>query len=278
MKFSVLMSVYKNDSPEFLKRAIESVTIEQTLKPSQLVLVKDGPTPNGIDDVIDTLKNELDKLSIQFDVIPLEKNMGLAAALNVGLKYCIYDYVARMDSDDIAYPHRFEVEIQYLKEHPEVSVIGSAISEFEEDENNPIQNRIVPNEHEDIVKMLKTRNAVNHVSVIFKKADILKIGGYCENFGKLEDYKLWVDSVNDGLIIHNLSDICVNVRVGNGFIARRSDKREIKDWDMLQKYLVKIKLIGKWKAFKNKLYIRIFIYMPSWMKKFLYKSILRKKR
>ena len=113
---------------------------------------------------------------------------------------------------------------------------------------------------------------------LFLKSDIIKLGGYSENFGKLEDYKLWIDAVCAGLKLQNISEVCVNVRVGSGFIERRSNKKEIHDWDMLQEYLKKTKLIRKGKAMINKLYIRVFIYMPAWMKRIAYKTVLRKKK
>ena len=104
----------------------------------------------------------------------------------------------------------------------------------------------------------------------------MEVGGYSEDFGKLEDYKLWVDLISAEKTLANLDDVIVNVRVGKGFIERRSNKREIKDWDMLQKYLLKSKLIRRPKAFMNKIYIRTFIYMPAWMKKIAYRKALRK--
>ena len=278
MKFSVLMSVYKSDNAEYLLRAIESVTIDQTLKPAQLVLVKDGPVSEKIDAIITKMQPTLNNIGIEFAVISKEVNAGLAAALNTGLEYCKYEYVARMDSDDVSLPNRFELELPYIADNPSISVLGGGITEFEDDEKVPIQARIVPQKHDEIVDMLRTRNAMNHVTVVFKKSDIVKLGGYSENFGKLEDYKLWVDAVCAGLKLQNISDVCVNVRVGAGFIERRSNKREIQDWDMLQEYLKKAKLIGNGKALINKLYIRVFIYMPAWMKKIAYKTILRKKK
>lgn len=278
MKFSVLMSVYKSDNADYLLRAIESVTIDQTLKPTQLVLVKDGPVSEEIDANIIKMQSELNNIGIEFTVISKEVNAGLAVALNTGLEYCKYEYVARMDSDDVSLPNRFELELPYIADNPDISVLGGGITEFEDDEKVPIQARIVPQKHDEIVDMLRTRNAMNHVTVVFKKSDIIELGGYSENFGKLEDYKLWVDAVCAGLKLQNISDICVNVRVGAGFIERRSNKREIQDWDMLQEYLKKAKLIGSSKALINKLYIRVFIYMPAWMKKIAYKTILRRKK
>ena len=275
-KFSVLMSVYKGDSEIFLRRALESISVDQILKPTQIVLVVDGPVSDKILDIIMQFEKIVSD-SIEFTLIKKEKNAGLAAALNTGLSACHYDLVARMDSDDIALPHRFSCQVDYMENHPETAVLGGNITEFEEDENIIVDRREVPAEHLDIIKMLKTRNPVNHTTVMYRKDIIEKVGGYCENFGKLEDYKLWVDVVVNGYKIHNLQDNLVNVRVGNGFIERRSNKREIEDWDMLQKYLLSTNMITKRKAFKNKLYIRAFIYMPKWMKKIAYKTVLRKK-
>ena len=277
MKFSVLMSVYKNDNADYLLKAVQSVTIDQTLKPTQLVLVKDGPVPENIEANIQKMQLALNDIGIEFTVISKEVNAGLASALNTGLEYCKYEYVARMDSDDISLPNRFELEIPYIAGKPDISILGGGITEFEDDERFPIQARIVPQKHDEIVDMLRTRNGMNHVTVVFKKSDIVRLGGYSEDFGKLEDYKLWVDAVCAGLKLQNIPEICVNVRVGSGFIERRSNKREIQDWDMLQGYLKNAKLIGNRKALINKLYIRVFIYMPAWMKKIAYKTILRKK-
>lgn len=275
-KISVLMSVYKNENASYFRRALESVSFDQTKKPSQIVLVVDGPVGEEISDVIDEFEVRL-KDFCEFDVIKKEKNGGLAAALNTGLAVCKYDLVARMDSDDISLPDRFDLQSDYFMKNPQTAVLGGNITEFEQDETKIIDKRLVPSEHDDIVAKLKTRNAFNHMSVMFQKDAVQSVGCYCENFGKLEDYKLWIDIVVAGFQVHNLADTLVNARVGNGFLDRRSNKQEIADWDMLQDYLLSVGLIGKAKARKNRLYIRTFIYMPKWMKKILYKTVLRKK-
>lgn len=274
-KFSVLMSVYKNDKPEFFKEALESVSVEQTLKPDQIVIVYDGPVLEEIDGIIDDCKKKNEE--IEYTIIKKMQNEGLAAALNTGLSACKFDWVARMDSDDISTNDRFEKQFNYLKNNQGISVLGGFVSEFDENPGELISTREVGITHEAICKMAKTRTPMNHMSVIYLKNDILNLGGYSENFGKLEDYKLWVDAISAGYKLANISDVIVYARVGNGFIERRSSRREIHDWDMLQKYLKKAGLIGRFKAFKNKIYIRIFIYTPKWIKRFLYKKVLRKK-
>lgn len=268
------MSVYKNDDPEYFKIALESVTTNQSLKPSQIVIVFDGPVHEEIENIVEQVKEKNE--SIHFDLIKKEKNEGLAAALNTAIDYCKYDWIARMDSDDYALPNRFEKQFAYINSHPEISIIGSYICEFNKNIGDMKSLRVVPKEHENIKKMMKKRNPMNHISICYYKDAVIKSGKYCVSFGKLEDYKLWVDMMNAGYKFANIPDVLVYARVGNGFFERRSSKREISDWDMLQKYLVQNKFINSFQALINKVYIRIFIYMPKWMKKIAYKYFLRK--
>lgn len=274
MDFSVLMSVYSRDNIEDFRTALESVTIAQTLKPKQVVIVQDGIVPKEIDDIIFEIEQQMSE--IEYTVLKKETNQGLAAALNSGLKICKYDWVARMDSDDISVPERFEKQLQYIAEHIDIDVLGGSIAEFENQIGDIKSERHVGLTNDKIRKMAKTRTPMNHVSVMYLKKTVMEVGGYSENFGKLEDYKLWIDLLAAGKNLANIDDVLVNVRIGKGFIERRSNKKEIQDWDMLQTYLLKSKIIDKFQALKNKIYIRIFIYMPGWVKNIAYRKMLRK--
>ena len=274
MEFSVLMSVYGKDNAEDFREALKSVTLTQTKKPKQVVIVQDGIVPSSIDEIIDDIKNRTSEIEIT--VLKKETNQGLASALNSGLSLCKYDWIARMDSDDISVADRFEKQITFIESNMDVAVLGGAIAEFEHEIGDIQSERHVELIHEEITRMAKSRTPMNHVSVMYLKSAVLAVGGYSEDFGKLEDYKLWVDLIAAGYKLANIDDIVVNVRVGKGFIERRSNKREIQDWDMLQTYLLKNNMITKRKAWVNKLYIRVFIYMPAWMKKIAYKTILRR--
>ncbi|MBQ7769462.1 MAG: glycosyltransferase [Oscillospiraceae bacterium] len=273
MKFSVLMSVYGKDDADFFASALESVTVAQTQKPAQVVIVQDGPVPERIDEIIARVQEQ--EADIEFTVVKKEKNAGLAAALNSGLAVCKYEWIARMDSDDISVPDRFEKQIDYLTAHPEVSVVGGVIAEFEKQIGDLDSKRYVKLTNQEIKAMAKTRSPMNHPSVMYLGSAVRSVGGYSEDFGKLEDYKLWVDLIAADVVLGNLDDVLVYMRVGNGFIARRSNKREIQDWDMLQEYLLNGKLINKREALINRIYIRVFIYIPSWLKKLAYKTVLR---
>ena len=165
-KFSVLMSVYKNDKPEFLYCAIKSVTLLQTLQPSEVILVIDGPISVELNNCIKMLMEEIPYIR----PIRLLENKGLGNALYEGLLACSFEIVMRMDSDDISVPNRFEKQIRYMEMHPDVSVLGGQISEFIDTEDNVVGYRVVPQTPEEIAHVIKWRCPFNHMSVAFLRS------------------------------------------------------------------------------------------------------------
>jgi len=272
MKYSVLMSVYKNDSPEFLKLALESIYEDQTRKPDEIVVVFDGALTDGLYGVLNDFAS--DKEGIVF-YYPQETNKGLGEALRIGSLKCTGDYILRMDSDDISVPCRFEKQIAYVEAHPEVDVLGSDISEFEISPDEQMRKRVCPAKHEDIENMSKKRNPMNHMTVCIKKSALKKSGGY-ETLLLLEDYYLWLRMIAAGCKLENLSESLVNVRVGNGFNKKRGSKVRIAGWKKLQEFMLANRMITKSESFRNMLYIRAFVYTPAWLKKFIYSAFLRK--
>ncbi|NVK09197.1 MAG: glycosyltransferase [Tenacibaculum sp.] len=212
-KFSVLLSVYIKEKPEFLKSALNSIYLEQTLKPDEIVLVKDGPLTKELDDVIDKFKQNLKGI---LKIIVLKKNMGLGYALNEGIKECSYELIARMDTDDIATPYRFEKQVSFFKSNPDVDVLGGMIEEFEEVPGDLGQFRMLPFEHDKILSFAKFRNPINHPTVTYKKSKILEVGGYTSDILFWEDYLLWVKLLNNGCVFHNLDSVLLSFRVQNG--------------------------------------------------------------
>ena len=273
MKYSVLMSVYKNDSAEFLKSALESIYEKQTRKPDEIVVIIDGP----INDELQKILNDFyaDKEGIAF-YYPQKENKGLGEALRIGAEKCTGDYILRMDSDDISDPSRFEKQIAYVEAHPEIDVLGTDIAEFQEsvqEENKRL--RICPATHDDIVKMSQTRSPMNHVSVCIKKSALQKSGGY-RPLLYLEDYYLWLNMIASNCTLANLNESLVYVRVGNGFNSKRGSKERIKGWRVLQSFMLEHHMISKHQARMNMLYIRCFVKTPAKLKKILYEKILRK--
>ena len=272
-KYSVLMSVYKKDSPEYLQIALKSIYEQQSIKPDEIVIVVDGPIPENLRKVLDSFKKDKEKI---VKIIQQEQNKGLGEALKKGTEYCTGDYIFRMDSDDISVFDRFEKQINYIEKHSNIDVLGGNIAEFQKsiDEENKWL-RVCPMNHEDIVKMGKKRNPMNHVTVCIKKEALVNSGGY-QSLLYLEDYYLWLRMIVNNCKLENLNETLVLVRVGNGFEGRRSTKKYIEGWKTLQNFMKKNKMINFIEAKLNMIYIRVFVSTPPWLKKIIYKFILRK--
>ena len=271
LKFSVLMSVYKNDNVDYLKIAIDSV-INQTLKPNEIVIVQDGPISKELEDVISEYINKYEIIK----TVPLAKNQGLGKALNVGLNYCSYDIVARMDADDYCSSDRFEKQIKEFENDDTLSIVGGNLSEFVEDINQSIGIRVVPTTQEKIIEQMKSKNPMNHITVMYKKSDVLKAGNY-QDFFYYEDYYLWIRMYLNGMKFKNIDSILAHARVGNGMYKRRGGWKFFKSGVKLQKFMLKNKIIN-FPIFTKNVLIRfvIQILMPSKIREMVYKKFARK--
>lgn len=179
MKFSVCTSVYNNDKPEFVRVALDSMLVHQTVKPSEIVLVQDGPVPNELNTVLTEYETKYPEV---MHIIRLEKNGGLGNALKLGVENAKYDLCARMDSDDICLPDRFEKQLAYLEAHLECDIVGGQMTEFIDKPDNIVGRREVPLLNEEIYDFMKSRCALNHVTVMFRKEAVLKVGNYQDWF------------------------------------------------------------------------------------------------
>ena len=157
--------------------------LNQTIKPEQIVLVRDGIVYEELQNTIDKYVNDYPDT---FTYLPLETNGGLGNALRYGLPYCRNELIGRMDTDDISVSDRFEKQLEFMKNNPDVDVVGGNISEFTNDPTKIVDYRIVPQTHEDICLYLKSRSPFNHVTVMFKKSALEKAGSY-ESFYLFED-------------------------------------------------------------------------------------------
>jgi glycosyltransferase involved in cell wall biosynthesis len=214
--FAVLMSVYAKESVHFLDDSLKSV-LNQTLAPNEIIIVKDGTVPEEINTLIELYRARQPEL---FKIVGYENNRGLGEALNYGLTFAQSEYVIRMDSDDVCVPERFETQMAFFANHPDVDVLGSNISEFENDPANPIRVRKVPESHEQIIKKAALMNPMNHMTVAFKRKKVLSAGGY-RHAPYFEDYDLWVRMLNRGMKFHNLQKPLVLARVGNDMVGKR---------------------------------------------------------
>lgn len=270
-KFSVLMSVYHKENPRFFDLALESNLITSTLTPNEFVLICDGELTTELECVVEKYKNLFPEI---FKVYRKE-NGGLGKALNYGLPKCSFPLIARSDSDDICTTNRFEKQVRYFEEHPEVGIISSYIDEFEEDYNVPTHLKTLPLTHDELYQMAKFRNPLNHMSVMMRRDDVIRIGSY-RHIPYVEDYELWVRAMINGIKIANIGEVLVHARVGNGMIQRRGNKKYIKSWHQMNRYMVKNGMIGNFTYARNMLAVTAFVYMPVGLKDFVYKKILRK--
>ena len=217
MNFSVLISIYFKEKPDFFNRAMLSIYDEQNVKPNEIVLIEDGKLT---EELYETILKWRKKLPNVLKVVKLEKNVGLGDALAIGLKECKNELVARMDTDDIALSDRFKKQIKIFKEFPHIDVCSGWISEFENDERYTYSYRKLPQNHDDILKFAKNRSPINHVAVMFKKSAVLDAGNYQRMF-LIEDYYLWVRMLLKGYKFYNIQEVLVNVRAGQNQLLRR---------------------------------------------------------
>lgn len=236
VKFSVSMSVYSGDQPEWFKESLDSV-LNQTLKPSEIILVVDGPVNQKLNDIINKYE-----LNHQIIVKRLEKNVGHGMARNIGLNLCKYNIVALMDADDISTPNRFEMQVEKLIKNPNISVVGGQIIEFSDSINNIISRRKVKIDDIDIKLDMKYKCPMNLVTVMFKKKDVIDVGGFLDWYHE-EDYYLWVRMAKKNLIFSNINDDLVYVRVGTNMYKRRGGLKYFLSEYKFQKYLLNEKII-----------------------------------
>ena len=270
MQISVLMSVYYNEKPEYLKEALESI-INQTFKPSQIVIIKDGKLTSELDETLKTYKNKYENL---IDIYSLEENQGLGTALKIGLEKCKFDYIARQDSDDISVLNRFEKQKNAFEKNEKLDIVGGFVDEYDEKMETILSQRKVPLKFEDIRKQIKKQNPYNHGTVIMKKDAILKAGNY--NSVQFEDYDLWARMLISGCYMENISEVLCKNRTGNSMYKRRSGLKQIKKVIEIEKNLLNYKIINKVEFIINVLIRSVVALFPIRLKGFVYTKIIRK--
>jgi glycosyltransferase involved in cell wall biosynthesis len=269
-KFSVLLSVYRNENIIFLQEAIESVSFDQSIKPDEIILVKDGFLTPELETTILDLKKRIPFLK----VYGYQRNMGLGYALNYGLDKCSNELIFRMDTDDIACSNRFETQLKYFKENPGISILGTRIEEFNETPGDLKQFRNVPLSSEEVQKNKLSRNPFNHMTVLYRKSIIEAVGGYQDMPG-YEDYYLWLRLLkqNKGM---NIDETLVYARIGNNMIKRRHGFEFFNKEFNFQDRLLRENLISPINFSKN-LILRCFPrILPISILKIIYSKVLRR--
>lgn len=270
MKFSVLISLYDKEQPEYLDMALESILVNQMLKPDEVVLVEDGPINQELKEILEKYK----KLFKSLKVVSLEKNMGLGLALQKGIKECSQEFIFRMDTDDVSHPERFKYQVEYLKKNPEVKIIGANAVDFDKNINNVKNLRIFPETNENILKFSKRRCPFLHPTIGFYKDIVLEVGNY-RDLLFFEDYDLFLRILNK-YKGYNLQKNLLYFRSNEGVFKRRGGFNYLKLEYKALKIFNKEKLMNNY-YFLTNLIIRFgFRICGNNIRSILYKKILRK--
>lgn len=269
-EYSVFMSVYHKERPEYLKQAIESIQV-QSLSTNDFVLVCDGPLNDELDAVIQTKQLEMGE---NLNVVRLAKNGGLGNALNEGIKHCKNELVARMDSDDIAYPDRCEKQIAVFNTHSEVSICSGIVEEFTTDPNTVDTRRVPPETNAEIIEFAKKRNPFNHPCVMYKKSAVKAVGSY-QDFYLLEDYYLWLRILMAGYQGYNIQEPLLHMRAGSDMYKRRAGWKYAKTQAKLFKFMKQQGFIGNGQYIKSCVIRSGSALAPNWLRKFMFERVLR---
>lgn len=268
IRFSVVMSVYRADCPILFQKAVDSV-LNQTLKPTEVIVVADGPVGGEIEEVLKSLSS-----SDIIKIIKLDQNRGLAFARKLAISESSNELIAVMDSDDVSVPDRFEQQIHELSDG-KTDVVGGWIEEFNLNPEDQGLIRKTPIHYEDVYRLGKWRNPINHVTLMFKKSSYEKVGGYSELLAN-EDWELISRMLANGLLIRSVPRVLVHVRGGDDMVVRRRSSRqfwgEMKAFKLMYKcnYLSLVELVAN-------VCLRTTIRMlPMSFTAYLYRNVLRK--
>ena len=268
--FSVLMSVYYKEQALYLKEALDSIWLNQILKPDQIVLVEDGPLTPELYEVIDEFQKEVGNV---LTLVKNETNQGLAKALNKGIGFIRTDLIPRMDSDDISDKRRFVYEIEYMDKHPDVMILGGSIQEMDENKNF-LSQRHYPKMYEEVRKYIWRGSPVAHPTTVMRKC-IFQSLSYNEKVGQNEDLALWFNALEKGIKIENIEEVVYYFRMSSGCYKRRSKKKAWKEFEIFIK--------GLWNLYGFSFkYIYpcarlVFRLCPYSMVKYFYGSKMRRK-
>lgn len=248
------MSLYIKEKPEYFEECLISLK-DQTLMPNEIIIILDGQITSALKSVIAKWKNLL-----PIKIISLDKNVGLGNALKLGLKNCTYRLVARMDTDDICHPQRFEKQILQFEHDDDLVLVGGNICEFNEDFSVKISKKKVPIGQQDIKKYAQFRNPFNHMTVMFDRYKIIDAGSYSHHLF-MEDYNLWLRCLAKNYKMINLTEDLVYVRGGISMVRRRKGISYIKSEIQLYNIKKRLKIASGIKGIK----ILIFRVLPRLM-------------
>lgn len=267
-KYSFLMCVYFKDNPAFLAESIDSM-LNQTVPPDEIVIVEDGPLTEGLYSVI---KKYSDRFPQIFTIIRNQVNLGLGKALNEGIAHARNELLARMDADDISEKERCCLQLKAFEDNPELDIVGTSTCAFINDPQTIVSINHAACTLKEIYKRGKRHAAFSHVTVMYRKSTLQKLGGYGD-YRRAQDADLFGRMLFSGCKAMNIDKILVKVRKGNGLVSRKKDKTNIDSILNIKKsqkkmgYISQIDYISLWFKYKvsllipNKLYQKLYLKM-----------------
>lgn len=271
--FSVLLPVYRGDRPDYLRRSFRSVVDDQELRPSEVVIVRDGPVGPELSAVLTEIG---ERSPVPVVAVDLDDNVGLALALEAGLAACSYEIVARQDADDVSRPRRFAVQLPLVAEG--LDVVGSAIEEFEgDDEAQAGLVRVPPLTSEEIAETSRFASPFNHPTVVYRRSVVAAVGGY-EDLPLMEDYWLFARLVGHGARMANVAEPLVRYRVGAGAYARRGGTQLLRSELELQRRLRREGFTSVGQAARNVAVRGGYRLVPETARRSLYRAWVRLRR
>lgn len=211
------MSVYKGDTPSYLKQSINSI-LNQTYSDLFILIGVDGTVTKELSLCLDDYE-EFENIRI----IYFQKNRGLAAVLNdlirIGAENNIRFY-ARMDADDIAMPERIMKQVEFLRKHIDIDCLGTWAIEIDAIGNEYFRKQM-PITNEECLKFFKKRDCMIHPSVMFRSSFFEKAGLYSEDTYFGEDTIMWAKGFLNGCKFANLPEYLMKFRLNECFFDRR---------------------------------------------------------
>lgn len=265
------MSLYIKEKAEYFRQCIESI-LEQTALPNEIVIVKDGPLTDELEQVLSEYVEANPEL---YKIVPLETNRGLGLALAEGMLHCTNELVARMDTDDISRADRFEKQLAEFEADPELDICGSHIVEFEDTPETIVCKRTVPLDDAGIKQYQKKRDGFNHVSVMFKKEAVLRAGNY-QSCMLMEDTLLWVNMIQTGAKCKNIDAALVYVRIGKDMYERRGGYAYFKKYKEGRKKVRKTGYISAFDYYSSLAVQLVVAMLPNRVRGFIFKKMLHR--
>ncbi|WP_323173746.1 glycosyltransferase [Natrialba sp. PRR66] len=267
---SVLLSIYEGENADHVDAAIESI-VEQSVPPTEIVVVKDGPLTSSLDQTLSVWGSEYPSL---FEFVEFEENRGLGIALREGIQHCSNELVARMDADDIAHLDRLETQLRFFKQYPDTDVVGGYVAEFEGDISNSDRVRTVPTDSEQLAKKARFRCPMNHPTVMYRRAAVLDVGNY-RGFRSMQDYDLWARMLLAGKVLRNVPEVLVYARAGDELYRRRGGINYLKIEYQLQRDFLRRGFVSM-PVFAMNMASRTAVrFMPNKLREWIYSSFLR---